>query len=198
MKALRLGVMVSGRGSNLEAILKEINEGRLAAEAVVVISDNPTARALNMLAETDIPTFVAERSAFRDRESFEQVLIGVMVEHRVELVVLAGYMRLLGPNFINAFPGHIINIHPSLLPAFPGLDAQKQALDYGVKVAGCTVHFVNEQMDGGRIIAQAVVPVLPDDDEETLSARILIEEHRLLPQVIGWIGEVVNMPQHKH
>jgi phosphoribosylglycinamide formyltransferase-1 len=198
MKPLRLGLMVSGRGSNLEAILKEINAGRLAAEAAVVISDNPAARALNMLAETDIPTFVAEPSAFRDRAAFERLLIGVMHEHRVDLVVLAGYMRLLGPTFVQAFPGHIINIHPSLLPAFPGLNAQKQALDYGVKVAGCTVHFVNEQMDGGRIIAQAVVPVLPDDDEDALSARILLEEHRLLPQVIGWIGAVVNMPQHNH
>ena len=190
--------MVSGRGSNMEAILNEINGGRLAAEAAVVISDNPTARALNLLVETDIPTFVAERSAFRDRESFERVLIGVMIEYRVELVVLAGYMRVLGPTFIEAFSGRVINIHPSLLPAFPGLRAQKQALDYGVKVAGCTVHFVNEQVDGGRIIAQAVVPVLPGDDEAALSARILKEEHRLLPQVIGWFGEAVKMPRHTH
>ncbi len=198
MNPLRLGLMVSGRGSNLEAVLKEIDEGRLAAEAAVVISDNPTARALNRLVETDIPTFVAERSAFRDRDSFEKVLVGVMLEHGVELVVLAGYMRMLGPAFVEAFPGRIINIHPSLLPAFPGLRAQKQALDYGVKVSGCTVHFVNEQMDGGRIIAQAVVPVLPGDDEAALSARILKEEHRLLPQVIGWVGEAVKMPRHTH
>lgn len=198
MQPLRLGLMVSGRGSNMEAILTEINEGRLSATPAVVISDNPTARALNTLAETAIPTFVAQRSAFKNRAAFEQVLVGVMLEHQVELVVLAGYMRLLGPTFISAFAGRIINIHPSLLPAFPGLNAQKQALDYGVKVTGCTVHFVNEAMDGGRIIAQAVVPVLPDDDEETLSARILVEEHRLLPQVIGWIGEVVKMPQQTH
>ncbi|UQZ88109.1 phosphoribosylglycinamide formyltransferase [Deltaproteobacteria bacterium Smac51] len=198
MKPIRLGIMVSGRGSNMEAILKEIDSGNLAAEVGVVISDNPTAGALNILAETKVPTLVAERSAFRDKESFEKVLIGVMIEYRVELVVLAGYMRLLGPTFIQAFSGRIINIHPSLLPAFPGLNAQRQALDYGVKVAGCTVHFVNEQMDGGRIIAQAVVPVLPNDDVDALSARILKEEHRLLPQVIGWIGEVVKMPQHTH
>jgi phosphoribosylglycinamide formyltransferase-1 len=190
--------MVSGRGSNLGAILKEIKEGRLNAEPAVVISDNPQAGALQLLSGTSVPTFVAQRSAFVDRDSFEHTLIGVLLEHRVELVVLAGFMRLLGPVFIGAFNGQIINIHPSLLPAFPGVRAQKQAVDYGVKVSGCTVHFVNEQMDGGRIIAQAVVPVQPGDDEESLSARILVEEHRLLPQVIGWVSEAIQMPRQKH
>lgn len=198
MRPIRLGFMVSGRGSNMAAILKEISEGRLSATPAVVISDNPQAQALQLLAGTNIPTFVAQRSAFLDRDSFERTLLGVMLEHQVELVVLAGFMRLLSPTFIGAFTGQIINIHPSLLPAFPGLRAQKQAVDYGVKVSGCTVHFVNEQMDGGRIIAQAVVPVQPNDDEESLSARILKEEHRLYPQVIGWIGEAIQMPRQKH
>lgn len=198
MRPIRLGLMISGRGSNVRAILKEIKEGRLMAEPALVISDSSQAGALNWLAEMNIPTVVVERRAFGSRDSFEGTLIGLMQEHRVELVVLAGFMRVLGTTFLEAFAGHVINIHPSLLPAFPGLGAQKQALDYGVKVSGCTVHFVNEEMDGGRIIAQAVVPVLPDDTEDSLAARILKEEHRLLPQVIGWIGEAIQMPLQKH
>ncbi len=158
----------------------------------------PAAPALHHLAEANIPSLVIERRLFADDIAFEDTIVAAMTAHQVDLVVLAGFMRLLGPGFIEAFDGRIINIHPSLLPSFPGLRAQKQALDYGVKVTGCTVHFVNERMDAGRIIAQAVVPIQPNDDEETLSARILAEEHRLLPQVIGWINEAVQMPLSTH
>lgn len=192
---LRLGIMVSGRGSNMEAILNEIEAGRLQAEVAAVVSDNPGARALTLLSgpgRENIPAVVVERRSFPTKAEYEKALLAVLAGHKVELVVLAGFMRLLGPTFLAAYPGRVINIHPSLLPSFPGLAAQKQAVDYGVKVSGCTVHFVNEQMDGGRIIAQAVVPVMPDDNEETLAARILKEEHRLLPQVIGWIGEALK------
>lgn len=189
---LRLGILASGRGSNLAAVLEEIAAGRLAAEVAVVISDQPTALALERAAKAGVPTVVVERRNFPDRVAFEKAVAAALRKHDVELVVLAGFMRLLGKNFVEEFSIRIINIHPSLLPSFPGLHAQKQALDYGVKITGCTVHFVNEVMDGGKIIAQAAVPVLPEDTEESLSARILVEEHRLLPQVIGWIAEITR------
>ncbi|MGL4209272.1 MAG: phosphoribosylglycinamide formyltransferase, partial [Candidatus Adiutrix sp.] len=169
----------------------------LCAEIALVISDNPKAGALKILESRNIFGLVVEREAFRERDAFESALVSLLESRQVELVVLAGFMRLLGKHFINNAPGPIINVHPSLLPAFPGLKAQKQALDYGVKVSGCTVHFVNEVMDGGRIIAQAVAPVHPDDTENTLSGRILAEEHRLLPQVIGWLGQVLRAPNKR-
>ncbi len=189
---LRLGVLVSGRGSNLAAVLDEIAAGRLAAEVRVVISDHPAAPALERAAQAGVPAVAVERRNFPDRAAFEKALAAELRQHEVELVVLAGFMRVLGKIFVDEFSSRVINIHPSLLPAFPGLQAQKQALDYGVKIAGCTVHFVNEIMDGGRIIAQTAVPVLPEDTEETLSARILAEEHRLLPQVIGWLAQILT------
>ncbi|MDR1922446.1 MAG: phosphoribosylglycinamide formyltransferase, partial [Candidatus Adiutrix sp.] len=197
MKPLRLGVLVSGRGSNLKAILDEIEAGRLAAEAALVISDNPEAGAVKLAEGRGISSVVVERTAFREKDAFESALVSLLESRQVELVVLAGFMRVLGRRFIEEAPGRVINIHPSLLPSFPGLKAQKQALDHGVKISGCTVHFVNEIMDGGRIIAQAAVPVHPDDTEETLSARILAEEHRLLPRVIGWIAEALRAPDQK-
>jgi len=189
---LRLGVLVSGRGSNLAAILSEIAAGRLNARVALVVSDKPQARALEIAAQHGLAAKVIERKTFADKDSFERQISADLKAAGVELVVLAGFMRLLGKNFISDFSGRIINVHPALLPAFPGLDAQKQALDYGVKISGCTVHFVNEVMDGGRVIAQAAVEVRPDDTEETLSARILEQEHRLLPMVIGRLADRRN------
>ncbi|MDR2935009.1 MAG: phosphoribosylglycinamide formyltransferase [Candidatus Adiutrix sp.] len=181
----KIGFLVSGRGSNMAAVLEEIAAGRLKAEARVAISDNPEAPALALASGRGLPAVTIERKNFPRRQEFEEALVRVLKEHGVGLVVLAGFMRLLGPTLLSAFPGRIINIHPSLLPAFPGLEAQRQALEYGVKIAGCTVHYVNEVMDGGRIIAQAAVPVEPDDTAESLGARILTQEHRLLALAIA-------------
>jgi phosphoribosylglycinamide formyltransferase-1 len=186
----KIGFLVSGRGSNMAAVLEEIASGRLAAEARVAISDNPNAPALALAAGRGLPTVIIERKNFPRRLDFEEALVRVLNGHGVGLVVLAGFMRLLGPTVLAAFPGRIINIHPSLLPAFPGLEAQRQALERGVKIAGCTVHYVNEIMDGGRIIAQAAVTVEPDHTAESLGARILAQEHRLLPLAIAGLGSV--------
>ena len=153
------------------------------AEIVVVISDKPDAPGLALAAERGIETVAIERKG-RNREAHEGEIIGILRERRVDLICLAGYMRLLSPCFIEAFRGRILNIHPSLLPSFPGLDAQRQALEHGVKFTGCTVHFVDETLDGGPIIAQRVVPVLPGDTVETLSARILEQEHQLYPEAV--------------
>jgi phosphoribosylglycinamide formyltransferase-1 len=180
-----LGFLVSGRGSNMAAVLEEIAAGRLEAEARVAISDNPDAPALALAAGRGLPALTVERRNFPRRREFEEELVRVLKGHGVNLVVLAGFMRLVGPALLSAFPGRVINIHPSLLPAFPGLEAQRQALDRGVKIAGCTVHYVNEVMDGGPIIAQAAVPVEPEDTVESLSARILAQEHRLLARAIA-------------
>ena len=184
-KPLALGVLASGRGSNLSAILKAITGGEMQAEVTVVVSDNPAAPALNIATQNGIPNFSLERKQFATKEDFEKSLATTLQEHNVELVALAGYMRLVGPTMLKSFPNKIINIHPSLLPSFPGLAAQEQALNYGVKISGCTVHYVNEIMDGGRIIAQVAVPVLETDTTETLSERILVEEHQLFPKVIS-------------
>jgi phosphoribosylglycinamide formyltransferase-1 len=169
----------------MAAVLDEIAAGRLKAEARVAVCDNPAAPALALAAGRGLPSALVERKDFPNRRDFEEAMVRALKEHGVDLVVLAGFMRLLGPDFLAAFPGRVINIHPSLLPAFPGLEAQRQALEYGVKIAGCTVHYDNEVMDGGRIIAQAAVAVEPDDTVESLSARILAQEHRLLPRVIA-------------
>lgn len=180
-----LGVLVSGRGSNLQAIWDAIRAGRVNASIGVVISDNPEAYALERVAGSDIATAVVERRAYPDRRTFEQALARELARHQVELVALAGFMRILTPEFIGKFPGRIINIHPALLPAFPGLDAQGQAVAYGVKVSGCTVHFVDEGMDTGPIILQEAVAVRDDDTGETLAERILHLEHALYPRAIG-------------
>jgi phosphoribosylglycinamide formyltransferase-1 len=179
-----MGVLVSGRGSNLGAILDAAREGRLDAEVVLVVSDRPDASALRRAEERGVESRVAERKDFPDAESFENAIAGLLEERGVELVVLAGFMRVLGPAFVRRFAGRIVNIHPSLLPSFPGLHAQRQALRHGVKIAGCTVHLVDETLDGGPILAQAAVPVLEGDTEESLSERILKEEHKLLPETI--------------
>lgn len=179
-----LGVLVSGRGSNLQAILDAILAGRIKAKIGVVISDNPAAQALKRVAGMDIATAVIERKKFATKSDFEKAIVAELSLHHVELVALAGYMRILGSEFISQFPGRIMNIHPALLPAFPGLDAQAQAIDYGVRVSGCTVHFVDEGVDSGPIILQEAVPVEEGDDAHTLAERILHVEHRLYPRAI--------------
>jgi phosphoribosylglycinamide formyltransferase-1 len=183
----RLGILISGRGSNLLALARAVGEGRITeAEIAVVISDQRDAPGLALAAERGLETLVIERCG-RTRESHDAEIIAALRAHRVELVCLAGYMRLLSPAFIEAFRGRTLNIHPSLLPAFPGLDAQRQALAHGVKWTGCTVHFVDETLDGGPIIAQRAVPVHDDDTVETLAARILLEEHRLYPEALALV-----------
>lgn len=180
-----LGVLVSGRGSNLQSILEAIKAGKMSAEVGVVISDKPDAKALARAASYGIPAVCLERKKFTSKQEFEVAIMAQLKQHKVDLVVLAGFMRILGAEVINAFPGRIMNIHPALLPAFTGLDAQKQAIDYGVKVAGCTVHFVDEGMDTGPIILQEAVPVLDDDTPESLAERILQVEHKLYPRAIS-------------
>jgi phosphoribosylglycinamide formyltransferase-1 len=179
-----LGVLVSGRGSNLQAMVDAINADRLVAKIGVVISDNPDANALRRIAGMDIPTAVVERKNYATKKEFEAAIVAQLDLHHVELLLLAGFMRILSPQFINLFPARIMNIHPALLPSFPGLDAQEQALNYGVKVSGATVHFVDEGMDSGPIILQEAVPVEDDDTVATLSERILHLEHRLYVRAV--------------
>ena len=184
MRKKVLGILVSGRGSNLQAFVDAINSDRLVANIGVVIADNPEANALRRVAGLNIPTAVVERKKYATKQAFEAAIIEQLDLHHVELVLLAGFMRILSPQFINRFPARIMNIHPALLPAFPGLDAQQQALDYGVKVSGATVHFVDEGMDSGPIILQEAVPVEEDDTVATLSERILHLEHRLYVRAV--------------
>ena len=185
---IRLGVLVSGGGTNLQAILDAIAAGQLDAEVAVVVSNKKEAGGLARAAKAGVPTVVVPHGDYPDRRAFDAALVAVLRERGVEWVVLAGFMRLLTEVFLDAFALRTVNIHPALLPAFPGVDGQRQALAYGVRVAGCTVHLVDRGTDTGPIVAQAVVPVLPDDDEESLKARILVEEHALLPTVLQWIA----------
>ena len=180
----RLGILISGRGSNFEAIADSVASGQLDAEIAVVISNRPEAPGLETARERGLNA-VCLPSKGLDREVYDRMLAAELHKHGVELVCLAGFMRLLSAGFIREFPNRILNIHPSLLPAFPGLDAQHQALEHGVKITGCTVHFVDEDLDAGPIVIQAAVPVLDDDTEETLSARILKQEHRIYSEAIG-------------
>ncbi|MDN5327256.1 MAG: phosphoribosylglycinamide formyltransferase 1 [Moorella sp. (in: firmicutes)] len=186
---LPIGILVSGRGSNMEAIAAAIEAGEVPARIQVVISDRPEARALDLARERGLKGLCLEPGEYPSRQAYDLALATALKKEGVELVALAGFMRLLGREFLEQFPGAVINIHPALLPAFPGLNAQRQALEYGVKFSGCTVHFVDAGMDTGPIIAQAVVPVRNDDTPETLAARILAEEHRLYPRVIKWLAE---------
>ena len=181
---LVIGVLASGRGSNLQSIIDGIEQGKLAARVGVVLSNKKEAQALERATQHHIPALFVDPSLYPDRSRYDTEIIQLLQVHHVELVVLAGYMRLLTTLLIDRFPNRIINIHPSLLPAFPGMYAHRQALSHGVKVSGCTIHFVDEKVDHGAIIAQAAVPVLEGDDEASLSERILQEEHRLLPQVL--------------
>jgi phosphoribosylglycinamide formyltransferase-1 len=186
---LRVGVLASGRGSNLQAILDATRAADFPARVVVVIADRERAVALERAAAARVPAEFLDPKACRDREAYDAALLACLARYGVELVCLAGFMRILGADVVQRLRGRLINIHPSLLPAFPGLRAQRQALDHGVKVAGVTVHFVDEGVDTGPIIAQAGVPVLDDDTEESLSERILAEEHRLYPEVIRRFAE---------
>lgn len=186
---MKIGVLASGSGTNLQTIIDAAVEKRLAATVAVVVSDTPGARALERADHAGIPARLFERTTFDSRRQFEEAIVAALREQGVELVCLAGYMRIVGPTMREAFPNRIINIHPALLPAFPGLAAQRQAFDYGVKIAGCTVHFVDGQVDHGPIIAQRAVPVVEDDTPESLQQRILAEEHRLYPEAIQLIAE---------
>ena len=179
-----LAVLVSGNGSNLQAIINRIESGELKARIACVVSNCPDAYALKRATAHGIPTVVHENSAYSSRRDYDAALVGILRGFEVELVVLAGFMRILSHVMVDAYPDAIINIHPALLPSFPGLHAQKQALDYGVKFSGCTVHFVDCGTDTGPIILQAVVPVEQTDTEESLSARIQVEEHRVYPEAI--------------
>jgi phosphoribosylglycinamide formyltransferase-1 len=184
-----LGVLVSGSGTNLQAILDAIRERSLDARLAVVVSNVPEAKALERARAANVETVVVDHRGFADRAAFDAAVVEVLRARGVELVVLAGFMRLLTPVLLDAFPMRIVNVHPALLPAFPGIHGQRQALEYGVRVAGCTVHFVDRGTDTGPIIAQATVPVLDDDDEATLTARILTKEHELLPRVLQWVAD---------
>jgi phosphoribosylglycinamide formyltransferase-1 len=188
-KLLRIGVLASGGGTNLQAIIDRCQDGSLAAEIAVVIANNPGAGALERAGNAGIPTLCINHRDFSRREDFDSAVVEALQDAGVDLVVLAGFMRIITPTFIAAFPERVINIHPALLPAFPGLHVQQQALDYGARFSGCTVHFVDGGVDTGPIIIQAVVPVLPEDTAEALAARILEQEHRIYPRAIQLIAE---------
>jgi phosphoribosylglycinamide formyltransferase-1 len=183
----RLGILISGRGSNMLALAEAVGDGRISnTEIAVVISDKSNAAGLARARELGLTTQIVERRG-RSREDHDHETVQVLKRHEVDFVCLAGYMRVLSAYFLEAFRDRILNIHPSLLPAFPGLNAQLQAIEHGVKWTGCTVHFVDETLDGGPIVAQAVVPVVADDTEESLSERILEQEHELYPEAVAWV-----------
>ena len=180
-----LGVLCSGRGTNLQSILAAVESGDISAPVGVVLTDKPDAKALERAEKAGIPHFCVDRKQYTDKQTFEEALVEKLREHGVTLVILAGFMRILSPYFVHAFPGRILNIHPSLLPSFGGAHAHRDVLAYGVKVSGCTIHFVDEGMDSGPIILQTAVPVLDSDDEDTLAARVLEQEHKLYPKAIS-------------
>ncbi|OPX83671.1 MAG: Phosphoribosylglycinamide formyltransferase [Pelotomaculum sp. PtaB.Bin104] len=186
---LRLGILASGRGSNLQAIMDAADNGKIYAEVVLVISDRQDAYALERARQRDIPAEFVNPKNFTSKAEYEKVIVELLNRYGVELVCLAGYMRIVGDTMLKAFPDKIINIHPALLPAFPGLHGQEQAWRHGVKFSGCTVHFVDERVDSGPIIIQAVVPVLEDDTADTLAARILEQEHIIYPEAIRRYSE---------
>lgn len=185
----RLGILISGRGSNLQSIIDAIRRGELDAEIAVVVSNRAEAAGLMRAREAGLQTVCLLQKDYASRELYDAAVAQVLRANRVDLVCLAGFMRLVGEPLLRAFPDRILNIHPSLLPSFPGLDAQRQALEYGVKMSGATVHLVNAELDGGAVVLQAAVPVLDTDTVESLSARILVEEHRLYPRAIGLVLE---------
>ena len=189
MKIIKLGVLVSGRGSNLQAIIDNIEKGSLNAEIAVVISDQADAYALERARKHNIPAVHIDAKKYKTRDAYDVALVGELKKRSADLVCLAGFMRIITPVLIKAFPDRILNIHPSLLPAFPGLHVQKKALDHGVKFSGCTVHFVDEGMDTGPIIIQAVAPVLDNDTEDSLSERILKQEHKIYSRAIQLFAE---------
>jgi phosphoribosylglycinamide formyltransferase-1 len=185
----RIGVLLSGRGSNFEAIADGVNAGRIPnAEVAVVISNREGAQGVDRAKERGLPARVIPSKGL-EREAYDRQVVAVLHEHKVDLICLAGYMRLLSPYFVAAFPQRILNIHPSLLPSFPGLESQRQALEYGVKFAGCTVHFVDENLDAGPIVLQSVIAVHDEDTEATLSERILAEEHKIYCEAVRIVLE---------
>jgi phosphoribosylglycinamide formyltransferase-1 len=184
-----LGVLASGNGTNLQAIIDAIAGGTLDARIAVVVSNVANAGALARARAAQIETMLIEHDAFPNRRDFDATVVEAMRRHDVEIVVMAGFMRLVTDVLLDAFPWRVVNVHPSLLPAFPGVNAQKHALDYGVRVSGCTVHYVDAGRDSGPIVAQTVVPVLEGDDDESLRMRILDREHDLLPRVLQWMAE---------
>lgn len=187
-----IGILISGRGSNMQALIRAVEDGRLDARIAVVISNRPEAPGLELARQAGIETLVVEHRQFTTRQDFDRTLARELSARNVGLVCLAGFMRLVGAGLLEAFPHRVLNVHPSLLPAFPGVEAQRQALDHGVKVSGATVHLVTAELDGGPIIIQACVPVRSDDTVDSLSARILTEEHRIYPEAVrlvlagGW------------
>jgi phosphoribosylglycinamide formyltransferase 1 len=185
---LRIGVLISGRGSNLQALLDAAAEGRLGGTVAVVVSNVAQAPGLERARRASVPAIVVEKRG-RSREEYDAELVEILESHRVDLVCLAGFMRLLSPGFVQRFAGRILNVHPSLLPAFPGLDAQRQAWEHGVKVSGATVHFVDEVLDSGAIVLQEAVSVLDDDTPESLAQRILEAEHRIYPRAVRIVLE---------
>lgn len=184
----KLGILISGRGSNFEAIARNVQAGKIPAEIGVVISNKEEATGLAIARQMGLNA-ICIPSKGKEREAFERELVATLRQHEVDLVCLSGFMRVLTPYFIREFKGRILNIHPALLPSFPGVEAQKQALDYGAKFTGCTVHFVDEGVDTGAVVCQAVVPILDDDTVEALSARILREEHRIYTEAISLVIE---------
>ena len=180
----RIAVLASGRGSNFQAVIESIAARRIPAKCVALITDNPKAFAIERAQNAGVPVIVLDYDSFPTRDAYEHALLAAMQQQEADLFVLAGYMRILGTAIVQAFRGKIVNIHPALLPGFTGLHAQRQAVAYGVKVAGCTVHFVDENLDCGPIILQKCVPVLKDDDEDSLAGRILVEEHQCYPEAI--------------
>jgi phosphoribosylglycinamide formyltransferase-1 len=186
---LKLGVLISGSGSNLQSIIDNIEKGSLNAVIKIVISNKPDAFGITRAKKHGIPVAVVKNENFKDKKDYDLELVKILKDNDLDLIVLAGFMRIMTPTFLRAFPGKVINIHPALLPSFPGTHGQKQAFDYGVKYSGCTVHLVDEGVDTGPIIIQSVVPVLDDDTEETLAARILKEEHKIYPQAIKYFSE---------
>ncbi len=181
---VRIGILISGRGSNMISIAKHVMNRSINGEILLVISNKSDAEGLSKAAALGIETLYIDHRNFADRESYDREIVSNLRKRNIELICLAGFMRLLSPYFTNEYKNRIINIHPSLLPSFPGVDGQKQALDYGVKVTGCTVHFVDEKLDHGPIILQKTVPVMDDDTEETLSDRILKQEHIAYPEAV--------------
>lgn len=186
---LKVAILISGRGSNMQSLVKATEAADFPAEIVCVLSNRANAEGLKWAAERGIPTEVIKLKGYADREAFDTALTEKMESYGAKLVCLAGFMRILGSKFVNHWHDRAVNIHPSLLPSFPGLGVQQAALDYGAKFSGCTIHFLRAEMDHGPIILQAVVPVLNDDNEEALSARILEQEHKIYPKALRWIAE---------
>ena len=187
--SLRVAILASGCGSNAQRLFDCKNADALAIDPVLLICNRPGARVLERAEQAAVPSLLLDHEREPDRERYDRALVAALKEARAELVVMAGYMRLVTPFFLHSFPGRVINIHPALLPAFPGMRGAAEALEYGVRLAGCTVHFVDEIMDHGPVIIQAAVPVKPDDDSDALQARIHALEHRIYPQAVQWFAE---------